>query len=205
MSDNVSRLDLALTVRVEPDYLPIAVRSLREFEKWRREHDGRIKRRLIDGGADGSTLEIGSRSSAQFGRIYDKHAESPFGYEKGCWRYEVEYKDEYAKAIAEQVYSAPNREPTIAALVAGFFRDRGITVPPVSSLDKARYREFREKVTAEDRLEYLHSNVRPMVRELALQVGEKTVLDALGLWYDPPEGQQRLPETKEGDREDASR
>jgi len=65
-----------------------------------------------------------------------------------------------------------------------FFAEKGISVPFAMSGTSWRYTRTMERVGAEEKLDYLRKSIKPMARELCLQVGEKEVLDALGLWHD---------------------
>lgn len=72
-----------------------------------------------------------------------------------------------------------------------FFAEKGISIPFGQHGTSWRYTRAQERVTAQDRLDYLRKQIRPLVAEVAFQVGEAAVLDALGLHvYNPEEPQQ---------------
>lgn len=184
LSDKCTRLDLAVTGHTDATDFSVAHLAQREARAWKRKNDSRLKVGYYFTDPGGATCTIGSRSSEKYGRIYDKWAEAGQPYSPGDWRWEVEYKGEQARSLAECLYAEKNRVERVGSLTMAFFAERGITVPFDASGGQWRYTVYKEKVSAEDRLEWLHTNVQPLVRELTYQVGERAVLDALGLWPD---------------------
>lgn len=135
----------------------------------------------IQGYGDGDTVAIGSRSSGQFGRAYDKSAEAPGEYPAGSWRFEVEYKKEYAQAALEGIMSAPDAQAAVRGMVKRFYEARGVTVP--FTLDGEAVDLHIEKVvTSDDKsLHWLEKHVRPTVDRLIKRGKRDDVLRVLGL------------------------
>lgn len=184
VSDRCTRLDLAVTGHTDATSFGVANLALREARAWKRQHDSRLTVGYHFSEPGGATVTIGARSSEKYGRIYDKWAEKGSPYSPGDWRWEVEYKGAHALSLATELYAENNRSERIGGLTMAFFAERGISVPFAASGGQWRYTARPEKVDAEKRLEWIRTNVRPMVHEIAYQVGEKSVLDALGLWPD---------------------
>ena len=189
MCDKCSRLDVAITGRCELASFNVASLSLREARAWKRQHDTRLNVGYHLSEPGGQTVEIGSRSSEKYGRIYDKYAESGAPWQPGTWRWELEAKGEYAEAISNHAFGEPDRRDFYARVALGYFAERGVSLP--CKIDKSQWRYVRvlEKLTVERKLQYLERSIKPLVREVALAVGEKTVLDCLGLWPDNQLGQ----------------
>lgn len=180
-ADNVSRLDLQLTVRSDAcgaDFASSLYRSLLSAPRAR----GRpVERTLITSTYSGDTLYMGRRVSDQYGRIYNKSAEEKVNEDPLRWRFEVEYKRAYAKAAAA-AYSASDRSiEWSTGRVVRWFADRGIR-PPVSTLAGDSIRGA-PRGTAEEaaRLEWLKRSVRPAVRALAEKYGWPDMLALLGV------------------------
>jgi hypothetical protein len=99
-----------------------------EARRYMREGGRKRATTYIDGGGRGNTLNVGSRSSNYYGRIYDKHRESGDDAFRRCWRYEVEAKNDAAEVFRQFINSNAGDAASIASLVAAWFGDRGIGV-----------------------------------------------------------------------------
>jgi hypothetical protein len=178
--DNVSRLDLQVTVRMQKEVN-------REIARWFRQACKASRAssrgptvstfRTVDGG---STLYLGSRSSTNFGRIYDKGDESRLAHYAGCVRFERETKDVIALRLASSIYSAGDRPKFIADQVHRWLQNRGIGNPFayhgsifIKSLGRASDREKS--------LTWIARGVAPTVARLIEQGCLVQVLDALNL------------------------
>lgn len=179
-----TRLDLAVTLWFTQDDPSRARREHVKAMGYREEkHKGRpYKIRLEDGTGDGDTLYIGSRSSASYGRLYDKGRETLQQEFATAWRWEVEFKEEAAAHIGI-VLARYNYSPiNIAATVQKWFDGRGVSLP----LDVGGVQAIeapKEKHTSDDerRLTWLTTHVQPTVQRLIDTVGRDAVLLALGL------------------------
>lgn len=197
MCDKCTRLDFAVTARCELASFDVAHLSLREARAWRKQRDSRIQLGYQFTEPGGKTVTVGARSSEKYGRIYDKYAEAGAPYEPGTWRWELEAKGDYAQALSHVAFSEPDRAKFVGSHCLTYFADRGISVPFEPGKVQWRYKRITERLSVERKLEYLRQSIAPMARELALAVGEKTVLDTLGLWPDNHtelQGQLHLPE-----------
>lgn len=141
---------------------------------------------LIQNNMKGETLYVGSRQSQQFGRMYDKSAETPNGDPPGSiWRYELELKDDAAKHVVSQIrqmgelYASLNS--IIVRTVYDWFDQRN--VPPVFGRKDGPMLNL--KMTGYTRHEsqrilWLKQQVAPTVRAL-LANNDREVLDVLGI------------------------
>lgn len=129
----------------------------------------------------GGTIQLGNRASAECGRVYDKAAESPDEYENGCWRWEVEYKQERAAEEHAAWRRGERNERWIAANLKRWFGDKGLKTP-WSSDDQAKTRDLVHRVYDADRkLAWLETQVKPSVEFCCEARGEDAVYRALGL------------------------
>lgn len=111
-------------------------------------------------------LAIASRQSAYYGRVYNKHAESPTLYPPGAWRYEIELK-RHASEYEQTAASADlGRLDRAGEIVRDHMSRWGITVPctpgPTVSLAVQR----RPPSDAERSLTWLRSQVAPTIQWL---------------------------------------
>ena len=180
-SDNASRIDLSVTAVSDHPEFPVAWAARGDFLRWRENGNRAIKYHYHDTGTDGNSLEVGSRSSDFFGRIYDKYRESAFAWPVGSWRWELELKNEQARQFAEELFARDDRRSHIVGQTMAFFSQRGIQVPFASAANQWRYKADRDEGRLARKLAWLREQVAPTCRELAEFVGEDEVLTTLGL------------------------
>jgi hypothetical protein len=184
LATNCSRVDLSVTARTHRCY----PRLLHAYKAWLNVNGSALARRCtvverVDG--IGMTLNVGKRSSDQFGRVYDKGAEqnSPLDIHR-LWRYEVEFKDERAKKVLAQLISEKGREEfpaNICSTVHTWFDQRD--VPPIfQKRGQALTLDLQATITStSQKLAWLSKQVRPAVKNLSEQGYLEEVLVALGL------------------------
>ena len=181
---NVTRLDIALTIWGIPNQSEVIARHNVEGVAHRKSLRNRpFAVRLIDGNGDGDTLYIGSRTSEQFVRIYDKER-SPNGGEqyKEALRYECECKEQLALSAYQRCVSNGYSATSCLQVLAFLLSRRGVcpvgfggihhTVVPNSVIPAS---------DLESSLSWLSVQVRPTVARLIREGYEEEVLTALGL------------------------
>lgn len=191
--DNCTRVDLAVTVTLLEPRKGIAkdaydMLTLDGTSKTK----GPRKMSLVVNNQGGETFYIGSRASDQFGRLYDKGAESgdncdiPIGL---IWRYEVEFKQYRAKRIAAQLLEAAKEtddyHQQIGQTVYKWYLSRGVSpiFPAYNELPFST--QTYAKVTDDDvTLRWLSTSVAPSVKRLGENGKGQQVLEALGLMDD---------------------
>lgn len=182
LSDNVSRLDLAVTVRMAS----LANPAREAYTLARQANPQRKGRRVqkashIETWSEGETAYLGSRQSSRFGRLYNKGLESKEEQYRDCWRWEVEYKGHPAKAIAGEMAQSGNTSEAVLAYVWDTFDTWG--VPPIWGQGAyiPAQESFRTVSDDERRLAWLAAQVAPAVRRLLDRGKRAEVLQALGL------------------------
>lgn len=184
-ASNCSRLDLSATVQF-CDANPGIIAE--HFETIQSGPENLHKSRsyaIIQSLLGGDTLYVGKRSSAHYGRIYDKAIESADPMYENCIRYEVEVKKPYSSAVAEALASSENHSGYISAYVSEWFRHRGVSVPWAPEITYNAIEIPRRATDDEKALEWLERGVGPTVKRLiSAGLREETFL-ALGL-YDIP-------------------
>lgn len=180
VSQNWTRLDLQQTWRM-PDQNPDVVlgkawRSAKRAKlhgkpvQWHYERD--IKR--------GDTLELGRRTSEQFGRLYNKHLESKLDYYANCIRMECEFKKDQARNRVLYLVKTDDVENAIARQVCTWWTDRGVSSSrlPGPAL-RIRSRALRQD--PDKACQWLSTSVKGCVERVAARKGLPAVLKALGL------------------------
>jgi DNA relaxase NicK len=180
---NVSRIDLAVDVwwHVSPDAMiaehnvdTLDARMLTKSRPW--------KVACVNGFGDGDTLYIGSRTSLEFIRIYNKEAQSD-GEDayRGATRYEVEYHDEAARAIVHRGRIGRRSKSWLLGEVSSILHRRGVgalscllATEPIDTVTR------RAPTSDEKKLDWLRTQVAPSVRSLLTRYDEGEILAALG-------------------------
>lgn len=180
---HVTRLDVQVTGVVEGADETYSERIAANAVEARADRAGGRPRKVtrIAGYGDGDTVAVGSRHSQQYGRVYDKHAETPSDYPQGAWRYEVEFKAEAAEAALEAVMTAADKEQAVAGLVRGFYERRGLALPWHAGDQIVTIPTARIETGDERSLKWLSANVAPTVARLVKRGKRDDVLKALGL------------------------
>jgi hypothetical protein len=191
-----TRIDLAVDVLL---FDPVPVAALRYAELLRSSKAGiregyKSRLLLLTGDDGGSTLYLGKRSGRLFARLYDKGVQSGAAVMGTLWRYEVEYKQDAARAVYTELLDEDRQRDYILARVHTHFQRRGVL--PLFHVSQAagpldRYKEER---TPLDSLNWLATQVRPTVGRLRLAGYEKELYNVLGLpipvaYYQKKEGE----------------
>lgn len=185
---HVSRLDVQVTVRTATSNRDTAKDARTAVDRANEKLGGARQRNatLIEDLRGGATCYIGSRSSLQFARIYNKEAESKDEKYKDCWRYEVQLKNALATKTAEQFRKSIYTQPQHAAtFVRQWIRKRGVYAPWKAEAElEALPTADKHTTDVESRLLWLEEQVRPAIRRL-LKLGLRdSILLALGLSED---------------------
>lgn len=165
-----SRIDIQVTVKTVERHADVAKEA---YNSATQDNDSlpparRRKLSLIVGSDGGDTAYIGSPSSDQRGRIYNKEVQSERPEYTRCWRYEVVYRNDYATTASKAIYargSEHTRFCTIAA--ATWFGQRGISCNWFFSGLLEPMPLIRTRPTdIEAKLRWLETQVAPTVRYL---------------------------------------
>lgn len=181
----VSRVDLQVTATLkepEPDLALWCFEYLGQLATEGAVNVPSSRLVLGDVRTRGDTLYIGSRKSAQFGRVYDKGVQEKTDEPGRKWRYEVELKKPLALPMARQLREqGSNRTENIIATVHEWFDGRYCT--PI--FDKRGTRIVSEVIARvhsdEVTLDWLRSQVEPSVTRLMKNGRGREIFMALQL------------------------
>lgn len=170
--DNCSRVDLAVTVFPPFAMYDVAARAYSSMGGWNGNNSQKRKACFLHNNAGGQTLYIGSRSSDQFGRLYDKSAQLRPPRPAGTiWRYEVEFKHQRAEVVLKSLIASESAQrfpDSIVPTLYDWFEERFVqpiftrncTVPVLPT-------QLQATVTTDQmKLEWLRRQVGPAVRKL---------------------------------------
>lgn len=180
--DHISRLDLQATVQYSVEQVDVAQLNylLCNAANERLPLPRRRKLTLWAGNDGGATLYIGSRTSEQFARIYNKYAQSDETHYERCWRFEVQFTNKmathYAQLLLAQLYP---RNEEIADMVHSWLIRRGVQ-PPWHAFDNqyAVPAISLELPDDQKRIDWIAKQVAPAVRQL-IDSGYRDVLYSL--------------------------
>jgi hypothetical protein len=184
--DNISRLDLAVTVELDKPDEMVLINYWDALERYKEKgHPAKFTFTMIYNSKGGQTLYIGQRTSRQMGRCYDKGIEAGDGLEPGkLWRYEVELKKPLSKPLARSLYgNTPYDEvgEKITGYVYEWFASRRVT-PRFPKVENVILVEVEMTArTDESRLKWLSQQVAPSCQSLISRGKLDEVLCALGI------------------------
>ena len=180
-----SRLDVQVTCSTSTGNPSTAVNAQQSIAR-ANETISKARQRdatLIQSLSKGATCYVGSRKSPQFGRIYDKFAESSESVYKNAWRYEVEFHNQLATQAARTFASSEYPQSVQSAIfVKQWYQKRHIPCP--WSTEAALYALPslpKQPSDVDEKLKWLETQVAPAIRRL-LKLGLRdTILEVLGL------------------------
>lgn len=128
---HISRIDMQVTVKTVERVQDVAKQA---YSGATADNDSlppsrRRKLTFIMGSDGGDTVYVGSPSSDQRGRIYNKEVQSEQPEFTRCWRYEVVYRNSIATTASATIYAHGSDHTRICQIaVASWFGKRGIDV-----------------------------------------------------------------------------
>lgn len=182
---HVSRIDLQSTVKLVIMDKNIAKGAYREATLANKSLPESRRRKLwiIVGSDGGDTFYLGSASSEQRGRLYNKEVQSEDILYSRCWRYEVVFKNDLGSAIAREIPEAPdNRAAFCNAAVKAWYQRRGVLCALLGGSTDLILPIIRTKPTdIERKMHWIAKQVYPTVAYLCEQGYRDTLLVLLGL------------------------
>lgn len=177
------RLDIQFTVKFDEMPSNIAKKGYRDAIR-ANDHLPKSRRRkthIIIGSDGGDTLYIGSPSSEQRGRLYNKAVQSELPEYTRSWRYEVVFRNDLAYNCAKSLaQDGGERSEHILAMVCAWYETRGLAcgiyyrgAPIALPLQRAL------PTDVETKLNWLATQVAPTIRYLCTLGFRDTLLAEL--------------------------
>jgi len=180
-AENVSRLDIQCTIRTDPPLKGVAIRADEELlaagERGRRGAECSFFRNS----RGGSTSYLGRRSSDKFLRIYDKWVESQSEHYAGCWRYELEVKNEPALLLGRHLLACPNRASAIRDTVYKYCVSHSLTPIFNPGTDGLQLAALRPPTDYSRTCKWLNEQVRISAQKVVYEEGIPALLRLLEL------------------------
>lgn len=175
----VTRLDLAMDFTFDRP-VDLAGDIFKKLSKGKVNKQRKFS--LYSGSDLGKTLYLGSRTSMQFGRLYDKGIEAGRERARKLWRAEVEYKKPMSGSVATALRDKePNsREMAICDTIGEWFAERKAELFTAEERANAIHVSVEQRITTADKkLAWLRTQVAPTVAQLISAGYGKTVLNSL--------------------------
>lgn len=182
---HISRIDVQVTTKLDVMDLKIARRAYSDA-KTGNDHLPATRRRklfIIIGSDGGDTFYLGSASSDQRARIYNKDIQSEDPLYTRSWRYEVVFRNNYATSIAGLIHGTNRTKAEICSdVVASWLQTRGCQTPWYENDEAPPLPLVRTLPTdIERKLHWLESQVRPTIKTLCDLGFRDIVIEALNL------------------------
>jgi hypothetical protein len=178
IASKITRVDFHYTFQSNK---PIDLNKI--YKDWLEEKPGKRKATMVQNSRGGETLYIGSRSSDQYGRFYNKTAEAALETEN-VYRLEVELKKPRADVAFGKLYKDLGRcslkASDVRDYVCSWFDKRAVTVDV--NFDAVSPIKLTKAVTSDDKkLVWLKTAVAPTLQDLMQRGRVDEVSQALGL------------------------
>jgi hypothetical protein len=136
---------------------------------------------IIIGSDGGDTFYLGSPTSEQRARIYNKEVQSEDIQYTRCWRYEVVFRNDLSKQYATSYrQEGLSRPKFILQSVSKWFRVRGVDIHGLSSFNGVILPIERTRPTdIEAKLRWLDTQVKPTIAYLIAEGYRDTLLALL--------------------------
>jgi DNA relaxase NicK len=168
---HISRIDLQITVQYSDELLKEGrYQYARALHHNKALLESRRRKIYLFAGSDGGdTVYVGSPSSEQRGRIYNKDKQSQDNAYKRSWRYEAVYRNKYADIVFRSIISKTDAVNTsIIPITAQFYRERGVSILGLehwrgTAIDAPK----SPPSDVERKLRWIRNQVVPTIRKLA--------------------------------------
>lgn len=180
-SDHFTRIDLAVTTRLDPATTELAKERRQALESRPKGEGFQTNWRLVETSAKGDTLYLGSRTSQFFARLYDKQRESANPHYDACWRWEVECKQAAARAAAGGVSGATDRRAFVGAAVRDHFARRGVQPVWSANGDRLHGKAWAGLADLDRHTAYFQRVIKPLMVKYAGTPGYARLLVTLGV------------------------
>jgi hypothetical protein len=179
---HVARIDLQVTAKFKIYTADVVDRAYEGANVVNLTLPNSRRRKLVvyRGNDGGATLYIGSPTSEQRCRVYNKEIQSERPEYERCWRYEVVLRNDYAGAMAKALRARPTAHTAIICdAVGAWIAQRGVS-PPWTIRDAANAvpRVRRDPTDTERTLWWLATQVRPSV-QLLVASGYRDVVESI--------------------------
>lgn len=188
LADSVTRLDLAVTCRLDQPSEHLGDEAAHEAIGFRKLHPAKARPWAIFDGDAINTLYLGERGSEYFFRLYNKERQerkemgaSYDGRYDNCWRYELETKASVPSLILKKLLPERDRGEWIRSYLHAYTLAHGLEPPFDVAGPLALIPGFRRKSDVDSKLNHLSRNVRPTVKWLREQGRDADMRQALGL------------------------
>lgn len=126
VASNVSRLDIQATIACGSDAPHLGIHGYHTLARSPKQRGRKGRLTLTQSLPRGETLNVNSRRSDAFGRVYDKATEAKLGAARTLWRYEVEFKRAMALHHSHALIGVPDLGTHSSSVVHDWFDSKGL-------------------------------------------------------------------------------
>jgi len=187
-ASTVSRLDLAVTVQLDPPNLFHGTDLYAELVNFYHSTPGSALPWEVADADCGHTVYLGKRTSDVFFRCYNKEAECRADHDRGgqeryqgAWRYELELHDDAARLVAQSTIASRSRWRYVLGYVGGYVAAHGGTTDWQGDVPPQYVRGFRRRSDRDTRLRWFAKQVAPALDRELKRGNQPEVWRALGL------------------------
>lgn len=178
---NVSRLDLQTTIACEHDRPHLGKQGYHHLARSPNKRGRQGKLTLTQSLPRGETLNVNSRSSDAYGRLYDKATEAKIGEARSLWRYEVEFKRGRALHYTRALLARDDPPTESASLVFDWWDTKGLRPLYDRPSGTASIAELGHVQRNRNVLSWFEESLQVTVARAINQYGFEPTIKALGL------------------------
>jgi hypothetical protein len=192
---NPSRVDLQVTLQFAYDPKDFAANMRAQIRLHESCNDAETSTRinLIEGGAQGNSIDINSRRSRSYLRNYDKSREQKGKIAKNCIRFEQENKRERARAVFAYFRAEKSSKALAVSQVSTALKRVGAIMDWNMAIPRQNIKTERHVTTNEKRTKWLIEQVAPIVRKMPDDANKARIAHAMGFDFGT---QEPMPPTK---------
>ncbi len=160
-AERLSRIDLAVTVRLDDPDGRTPMEHCLEYQAWTPRGRPKARAKLIWSSDGGTTFYIGNRSGDYQLRVYDKWRESREPRYERAIRYELECKGAAAVAVARSCAGAADRAAHCQTYVHNYCSEHGLAPRFACDGGRVLIPGFHRRTDADTRLAWIARQVAP--------------------------------------------
>lgn len=172
VTQNCTRIDVQVTFQVGEENVATVIRYMYESACDAPHGEGHPhKVKLIEENRKAQTVYIGSRSSDNYMRIYDKYQESGEEAYKGCVRVELEIKGKTSKGVWKKMSEEGAGEGYLTKILYAYARKVGIEMPEDVGGSSVEVYKPTMMRNIEKTLAWIQKSVAPSISRLVSEYG----------------------------------
>jgi hypothetical protein len=201
-AENVSRLDVQVTVQTDPMREHVARDAYRQLCGAGAAGRKGASCSFVVSSGGGSTCYLGRRSSDKYFRLYDKQRESGEPWYAGCWRYELECKNQVAMDLARHLSAGDDWQRRARDTVHGYCTGHGLDPLYGPGTEGLQFETPRPATELDRQCDWIQSQVSATAQTIVDRLGFDKLVQLLGLDSQAIKWRGRGPHRPHGNHND---